>query len=41
LPVIIKILRHSQITVTVNTYAHFRMETTRLAAKAVDAMLAR
>jgi integrase len=41
LRVVMEVLGHSQIHVTANTYAHIRTETTRLAAEAVDALLAR
>ncbi len=33
------VLGHSQIAVTANTYAHVRVEATRVAVEAVDALL--
>jgi integrase len=41
LKVVQTVLGHSTISVTANTYAHVQTETTRLAAEAVDALLAR
>jgi integrase len=41
LRVVMEVLGHSQIHVTANTYGHIRTETTRLAAEAVNALLAR
>ena len=41
LRVVMEVLGHSQIAVTANTYAHVRIEVTRVAAERVDALLAR
>lgn len=41
LRVVMEVLGHSQIHVTANTYAHVKIEATRVAVEAVDALLAR
>jgi len=41
LRVVMEVLSHSQIHVTANTYAHVRLDATRVAIEAVDALLAR
>jgi site-specific recombinase XerD len=39
LRVVMEVLGHSQIQVTANTYAHVRIEATRVAAQAVERLL--
>lgn len=39
LRVVMEVLGHSQITTTANTYAHVRLEATRVAAESVDVLL--
>ena len=41
LRVVMEVLGHSQIAVTANTYAHVRIDATRVAVERVDALLAR
>ncbi len=41
LRVVMEVLGHSQIHVTANTYAHVRLETTRVAVERVEALLSR
>ena len=41
LRVVKEVLGHSQIHTTANTYAHARIETTRVAAERVEALLSR